>query len=111
MDFCTECDNLTEKILKPDGSISLECTSCYHTIDAGPQHTLMFREDLISDNCLEGFTELIQNSSSTPVCVREAVKCTKCGIDYMNMVIVSDNMTVLYTCTCGNKVFPKNAKN
>ncbi len=99
MIFCDECGSMMKKTAKADGTILFVC-NCQLTKDGGPDDTLMAEGSMKTGND-QTHEVFMSQAAFDPAGNKIMDDCPKCGIDYMTMFQVGENMTTMYTCECG----------
>lgn len=102
MNFCPDCQRRMEKMPMPSGDIVFECR-CKRQIPGGPADTLMSERIVgVRSNML--FDVMIENSSHDLAKNVVRQNCPKCPLDFMTLVRVGADESVIYTCICGARI-------
>lgn len=102
MRFCPICGSRMTKITLPTGSnIEWRCR-CLNTIAGTGDDTLMAEGALEKKENMDKYTVYINNAPHDAATLRVLQKCPKCGLDYMNMLRIGEQETVIMTCSCGH---------
>jgi hypothetical protein len=77
---------------------------CGNSIDSEPADTLMYEEYLEAEDNNPKHEIFIENSAHDPAGYTIKKDCPQCNMDFMTMIILGSNETVIYTCTCGFRI-------
>lgn len=102
MNFCDQCQACLEKEILPTGKIVFTCT-CGLVKEGTPDDTLILEEFPEMADMTQKYDVFIENAPHDPAGYIIMEPCLKCNLDFMTLVRVGVNQTVLYTCTCGYK--------
>jgi hypothetical protein len=100
MNFCSQCQACLEKEILPSGSILFTC-SCGITRAGTDDDTLILEEFPEMADMTQKYDVFIENSAHDPAGYIIKEDCPKCHLDFMTLIRVGVNETVMYTCTCG----------
>ena len=105
MKFCSNCNNILEKITKND-ILSFECSTCLNSIPAEPSDTLMLNISLKESESLykeEIYLDIAKNDDLAPLVNKQ---CAKCDETIIKQIMIGDRMEAMFICPkCGHKMF------
>lgn len=100
--FCKICKrNIQLKINANTGTLHYPC-QCGNIEPANPEYTLISEISTRSININEYYTTFIQTASHDPTNTKIMKDCTKCGLNYMTQILLGPDLTIIYSCKCGN---------
>lgn len=99
MQFCPKCSSYVKKEVV-DNKIKMVC-HCGFELDVKPSSTTMGSYELETTNDLTKYSDYIKNSCSDLSATRITRTCKKCSRTYMNMLNITENNIIVYTCVCG----------
>ena len=99
MKFCDQCESKMTKIPNPNGQIIFKCR-CSNEVIGDDYDTLMFEEQISSEGTNFKHDVFVENSPYDPAALVVKQDCV-CGLDFLNMIRIGHQESVMYTCTCG----------
>lgn len=104
MKFCPNCQRALVRDTS-SGAIMFNCTVCGTVVKGAAQDCLIETKTLNAEETTEMYKQVIDSSAFDPTNQLVEKNCDKCGLDYMSLVRVGENETIIYTCECGNRVY------
>lgn len=89
------------KTAMPTGNIVFKCPQCQQTYDGTADDTLMDEEYLESNTLESKHAVFIENSAFDLAANTVMLDCPQCGLDYLTLILTGEDMTTMYSCTCG----------
>ncbi len=84
------------------GSVRFRCY-CGVELVGQPRDALIASETQAASRNTEMYRRTIQSSAHSRVNQQVMRDCSRCGLDYMTQIRVSDQEVVVWTCRCGNE--------
>ncbi len=100
MNFCEQCQTCLDKEILKTGVIMFTC-SCGVTKLGTNNDTLILEEFPEMADMTQKYDAFIESSAHDPAGYIIKVDCPECHVDFMTLIRVGANETVMYTCTCG----------
>lgn len=104
MNFCKQCQSILEKEISHTGAISFLCIACNLRTDGSPADTLIHEEFLEMAEIIQKYDVFVSNSPYDHAGNIVKQDCPKCKLDFMTLVRIGVNESIIYTCVCGHRV-------
>ena len=103
MKYCTACEqSLTINI--SGATIGFSCPSCGKTAVATPEDLLIEQKLGKMTDTRMLYANLIRNAAEDRVNLQVARDCPECGLDYMAILRLGEEESIVYKCKCGYEV-------
>ena len=101
MKFCEDgCNSLLYKVVTTD-QLHYKCSRCGKQYKSDDKDTLMSEQNF-EKNDLSAHDKLVKDAPFDHVNPKEYIDCRKCNKKILSYSIVGENMTYIYSCTCGH---------
>jgi DNA-directed RNA polymerase subunit M/transcription elongation factor TFIIS len=111
MKFCPKCQRVMVSDMSSGTHIEFRCTVC-SAIVKGDEYDAHIRTDFPgAEETTLMYSRFIDVAAHDATNQQVARKC-KCKLDYMTLIRIGENESIMYVCKCGHKeTNQKNAKN
>lgn len=101
MKFCDQCQTIMFASTSTVGVV-YNCPRCANQAEGTPEDTLLaegYQES--TELKYQKHAAFIESSAHDPAGHKVEKQCPKCKMPYMTLVQIGEQMTTIYTCTCG----------
>lgn len=100
MRYCSQCESVMAKNTTAVGTIVYNCR-CQLTVDGQPDDTLMAEGFLETTKSDLKHSVFIENAPFDPAGNIVMKDCLQCGLNFLTMIQVGENLTTMFSCSCG----------
>lgn len=97
--FCPECQSCMQKNTST-GTIGFVCR-CQLPLPGEPSDTLMYEKVIEASETNLKYSVFIDNAAHDLARNIVRIDCPQCKLDYMTIIRIGINETVMYVCDCG----------
>ncbi len=100
MTFCPSCESLMTRMIV-NYNVNFLCNVCGRTREGTPKDTLVVIVPVGGGADNSKYETFVDNAPYDQAGYKQQVDCPKCGLDFMSVVILPPNETMVYVCDCG----------
>lgn len=103
MKFCPSCSRVLVRQVVGD-NITFQCPTCGETVKPSADDSLIFRPTGQKEDASILYQGIIRSAARDRVNAQVAKECPECGLDYMTLIRVGQEESVIFKCKCGKEI-------